>query len=391
MTKILSIQPLGQRDARWKSQRLGWKDATSIGSDGCVITSASMMYTWYGKTTTPDILDNFLTGSDPSKTLYYNGNLWVPASVNRWYAPMGVGRRLYCQNTPAPLNEIKAEIDADRPCFLWVINGGVYHCILAVGYEEVNGKLQIIANDPWIGDQIRIDKRWGDSASAIQEINMYTSTAKPVGTVVMVQVPSPDFERMVNKSGKWDYTVSKIMTSTDPSESYGVERVEAYIADLKKQLQEARSRLDNLQDQTVDGQTVRYWVTEAKNRTEQSTRLKTEVDQLHSTIDELTKLVESGKGASKSVAELQQLTTTYKAQIDEMGKKLGAQNITISQQATEVTSLKTELSYQLKKIDELKAIQDAQVTPDQYRDDLSVAEVFRILFTKLSKFFSTIK
>lgn len=167
----LNITPLNQRDPRWKDQRLGTKNGTTIGSDGCVVTSASMMYTFYGKPTMPDQLDNFLTDN----ILYYNqskepANLWVPANVSKWLAGMKFDRMVKCGTTPAPITEIKAYLDQGKPVFVWVMNNNVFHCVLAVGYEGN----EIIVNDPWRGDTVRVDQRWGKSDLAILEVDFYS-------------------------------------------------------------------------------------------------------------------------------------------------------------------------------------------------------------------------
>ncbi len=171
---ILNISPLSQRDSRWKDQRLGMKNGTTIGSDGCVITSASMLYTYYGKSTTPDQLDNFLTDNG----LYYDGdgngpmndNLWVPGNVSRWLSGMKFEKSIQCPKTDAPIAEIKSYLDSGKPVFVWVLNNGVWHCTLAVGYEGD----EIIVNDPWIGDTVKIIDRWGESAKKILEVDFYS-------------------------------------------------------------------------------------------------------------------------------------------------------------------------------------------------------------------------
>ena len=379
MSKLLNIQPLGQRDVRWKNQRLGTKDSTTIGSDGCVITSASMTYTWYGKTTLPNQLDDFLTNNG----LYFNGNLWIPGNVGRWYAPMSAGARYYYSNIPADLTKIKAEIDADRPCFVWVINGGVYHCTLAVGYEEVNNKLQIIVNDPWMGDQVRIDKRWGDSAAAIQEVNCYNSTAKPVGVVPTVQVPSPDFERLVTKSTAYD-AMTYALAGEEVSKDKAIELIQA----LKDKVSHLQYRIDNLKDEYVGGYSVAYYISELGQKQDQAERLKKEVSQLHKTIEELTALVESGKAAGKSIAELQGLVTSYKTQLDEYAKKSGKNENTIAQLETDIQKREQQIRDLTKVVEELTAAKSSQI--DQYREE-SIADILTILYHKLMRMFDQFK
>lgn len=170
---ILNITPLSQRDPRWKDQRLGMKNGTTIGSDGCVITSASMLYTYYGKPTTPDQLDNFLTDNG----LYYDGdnngpmndNLWMPWNASRWLSGVKFDKSIECPKTDAPIAEIKSYLDSGKPVFVWVLNNGVWHCTLAVGYEGD----EIIVNDPWTGDTVHMSK-WGKSVEKILEVDFYS-------------------------------------------------------------------------------------------------------------------------------------------------------------------------------------------------------------------------
>lgn len=379
MSKTLPIQPLGQRDARWRNQRLGTKDSTTIGSDGCVITSASMMYTWYGKTTLPNQLDDFLTNNN----LYFNSNLWIPGNVGRWYTPMSAGARYYYSNIPADITKIKAEIDADRPCFVWVINGVVYHCTLAVGYEEVDGKVQIIVNDPWMGDQVRIDKRWGDSAVAIQEVNCYNSTVKPVGVVPMVQVPSPDFERLVTKSSAFD-AVNMTLAGKDLTKDEAV----TMIKELREKVTNLQYRIDNIESEYIGGYSIKYYISELGQKQDQAARLKEEVTQLHKTIDELTILVESGKGASKSIAELQSLVTSYKTQLDEYAQKSGKNENTIAQLESDIKMREQQIQNLTHKVEELSATQSSQI--DQHREE-SIADILMILYHKLMRMFDQFK
>lgn len=188
----LPIVNLGQRDSRWASQRLGTVNATTIGSDGCVITSASMMYSYYGKATTPDQLDNFLTDNK----LYASGNLWVPVNCSKWLNTVVYQKTVYCETTPAPLSGIKEHLDNKKPLFVWGINQGVRHCVLAIGYEGD----KIIVNDPWSNIQGTIESIWGQASSQwIISVDWYTGpvpiTSNPT-TPIMSEQDKKDIESM---------------------------------------------------------------------------------------------------------------------------------------------------------------------------------------------------
>ncbi len=162
---ILDIKPLGQRDTRWASQRLGTVNSTTIGSDGCVITCHAMSMTARGKEFTPSTIDNFLT----ENKLYYEGNKWIPVNSTKVWDQYKFIKIVYCETTPAPINEIIQSIDKGQTPTLWLINGGIRHNVLAVGYDGNH----IIVNDPWMGDQVYISHRWGNDSQVILEVDFY--------------------------------------------------------------------------------------------------------------------------------------------------------------------------------------------------------------------------
>ncbi len=226
----LSINPLGQRDPRWKDQRLGTKTGTTIGSDGCVITSASMMYTYYGKPTLPNELDNFLTDNN----LYTNGNLWTPAHVNKWKEGMKYDRQVNCSSVPAPIADIKAYLDAGKPVFVWLMNNGVFHCTLAVGYEGN----EIIVNDPWIGDTILISQRWGKSVDQILEVDYYTGQVPAQNPQITIDTKL--YEHLVNgASVRKD--VATYLEMADPDNA-PFDKIKAVIAGYKSAVTEAQNK-----------------------------------------------------------------------------------------------------------------------------------------------------
>lgn len=169
---VLPVQPLWQRNPTWSKQRLGTVNGTTIGSDGCVVTCASMLGSWYGYSMLPNQVDNYLTDN---KLYYKNGNLFVDPTITNLFPTVRHDKTIKCETTPAPIAEIKSYIDAGHPVFVWLINQGVRHCTLAVGYDGN----QIIVNDPWMGDQVRMNMRWGDSALKILQVNYFTGTKKP--------------------------------------------------------------------------------------------------------------------------------------------------------------------------------------------------------------------
>lgn len=173
----LSITPISQRDSRWGSQRLGTVDATTIGSHGCVITSMAMLSTYYNHPILPNEIDDILT----DRNLYYDGNLFVNGSITKIFPDIVFDNVLFCESTPAPIDKIKAYLDNGKPCVVALINFGIRHYVLVVGYEGNN----IYVNDPWQGDQVAINDRWGDPAVKILQINFFS------GPVPQITSPQP--------------------------------------------------------------------------------------------------------------------------------------------------------------------------------------------------------
>jgi len=134
------------------------------------------MYTYYGKNTTPDQLDNFLTDNK----LYASGNLWIPGNVGKWLNGVIYQKMVDCSTTPAPIAAIKEQLNSGKPLFVWGMNQGVRHCVLAIGYEGD----KIIVNDPWSNRQDTIESIWGKTSNLwIISVDWYSG---PVPTT-----PSP--------------------------------------------------------------------------------------------------------------------------------------------------------------------------------------------------------
>lgn len=302
--KTLNIAPLGQRDSRWASQRLGTVNGTTIGSDGCVITSHSMNLTFHGKAYLPNQLDDFLTDNN----LYYMGNLWVPSRASQIWNQYKYIKTVYCEETPAPINEIIAAIDRSQPPTLWVINGGVRHNVLAVGYDGN----QIIVNDPWMGDQIRMDRRWGNSASVILSVDFYEGPMPASNETVAV--PKKDFEGMVFKStqhdktsGKWGFDDPRNTTAEQIDD-----KIQKSINAYKGQVSQAQA------GQAEAERKLAVANQEIKNREEQVSRLK----------EQLTNEQNSHKADSealkKEVEQRDQTISSVRAQLSQKQSDLDA-------------------------------------------------------------------
>lgn len=172
---LLPIPPVSQRDLRWSNQRLGTVNGTTIGSHGCIISDMAMLATYYGHPISPNTLDDILT----NRNLYYDGNLFVNGSITNIFSDIFFDKVVYCETTAAPVNEICEYLNSGKPCVVALINQGIKHYVLAVGFEGE----RIYCNDPWMGDQIAINDRWGDPKIKILQINFFS------GPVPVFQIP----------------------------------------------------------------------------------------------------------------------------------------------------------------------------------------------------------
>lgn len=178
----LKIEPLAQRDPRWKNDKLGSSTST-IGSHGCVITCLAMIITHAsGKPTTPADVNNTLRNMN----LYggENQNLVVWKAVPQAYPCIAFEGFTVCENDPAPTNLITyAANKPDRYAIIQIdfnpsptVPGIQGHYILVTGGTNAAG---YTCNDPWHGREITMPPYYcqpgWDAARAITRAAFYRS------------------------------------------------------------------------------------------------------------------------------------------------------------------------------------------------------------------------
>jgi hypothetical protein len=186
---IPDIQPLAQRDPRWKDDKLGFSSST-IGSHGCVITCLAMIISHASqKPITPAEVNNTLRDMN----LYggENQNLVVWSAVPQAYPCIAFEGFTVCEKDPAPTNLITyAANKPDRYAIIQidfnpspVVPGIQGHYILVTGGTNADG---YTCNDPWHGREITIPPYYcqpgWDAARAITRVAFYGLSASPQGT-----------------------------------------------------------------------------------------------------------------------------------------------------------------------------------------------------------------
>lgn len=111
---MFKTRNLYQNDEKWKSTRLGNSDET-LGSWGCLLTSATMMLNGVGYDETPETVNEKM-----KKAGGFQGALFIP-SLLPYIWPNCVYRDMQpCENSPAPIAQIDAALAAGKPVILQV-------------------------------------------------------------------------------------------------------------------------------------------------------------------------------------------------------------------------------------------------------------------------------
>ena len=111
---MFKTQNLYQNDEKWKNARLGNSNET-IGGWGCLLTSVTMMLNGIGYNETPETVNEKMKRAGG-----FQGALFIP-SVLPYIWPNCAYRDMQpCENSPAPLAQIDAAVEAGRPVILQV-------------------------------------------------------------------------------------------------------------------------------------------------------------------------------------------------------------------------------------------------------------------------------
>lgn len=136
---------LSQKDPRWSYVRMG-NSSSTIGGYGCLITSLSMLSSWYGKYRHPEWMANNLS--------FTNGGLLFWRSITDSELPMKFVYRYY-QRNDAKMKEILKS--ANGSCVVEVALGTGRHWLPVIGHSAIFG-FKVV--DPLRGDSVYLNKRY---------------------------------------------------------------------------------------------------------------------------------------------------------------------------------------------------------------------------------------
>lgn len=176
---LLNIEPLGQKDTRWRYDKLG-TSASTIGGYGCLITCASMMLRYFGFDTDPGRLNKWLIANSG----YHNDNLFVWGSMNGYDERITFGARY----NYAALDKVDAQLAKGLPVIVNVdLNPATpaldEHWVLVVG--KVDGSYMI--NDPWYGTQLKFEEKYGNPSTGMRIVCTYEFSGE-----IVPPAPTPE-------------------------------------------------------------------------------------------------------------------------------------------------------------------------------------------------------
>jgi hypothetical protein len=218
MISPYSIPRWSQRDPRWSGQRLGLHNPKggdqTIGQAGCLITAISMMNAGYDPNNwlQPNQVDDLFSGNNG----YASYNLVIWNAINRLLPNCATAGQVFCATSPAPVEDIKAHLEAGQLAILQVGfagNPSNMHFLLAVGHDGFD----LIFNDPWYGDQSRFaSNRYGtgDPVKDILAVHYFSDAipepVKPATPVAArpAEAPLLGYQRVIKADANCNYRVA---------------------------------------------------------------------------------------------------------------------------------------------------------------------------------------
>ena len=172
----------GQQWQPWGPGDLGTSTST-IAADGCALTASAMLLEAYGVSTNPGALNQWLIANGG----YVSQDLLVWGAVAQYAQSQGVNVSYTgWEADSVPL--IESSLAAGNPVIAQVTLDGNMHFVLITGLGP-GGALWI--NDPWYGDHTTFQARYGNPATEIQSIRLYSGPASQGAQLTSVTDGSP--------------------------------------------------------------------------------------------------------------------------------------------------------------------------------------------------------
>src|SRR5450759_636133 len=112
---MFQVQPLSQKDPRWKNSLIGTDQNSTIGSFGCLLTDLTMVVNAFGARETPTTLNDKMRNAGG-----YQGSLIIPAVLPVVTPQVQFNRFQPCENSPAPIADIDTALAAGNPVIVEV-------------------------------------------------------------------------------------------------------------------------------------------------------------------------------------------------------------------------------------------------------------------------------
>ncbi len=189
---------LSQQDPRWKDVQLGFDSSITIGTDGCAITSLTMLVNGYGFSETPDSVNNKLVAMGAGTG--FIGGMVVWGAITRAFPAIVYRDRVIWNDQPASLSGIDAALSAGQPVVVQVDRspapGLQNHWVVLVAKQDSD----YLMLDPWPypqGDQLlSLSSTYGQGRPPEQVITaavwydaIGSSTTPPPTDGLYVRVP----------------------------------------------------------------------------------------------------------------------------------------------------------------------------------------------------------
>jgi hypothetical protein len=154
---------LSQQDPRWKGHQLGFDSSITIGTDGCAITSLTMLVNGYGFSETPESVNNKLVAMGSGSG--FIGGMVVWGAITRAFPAIVYRNIIIWNDQPASLSAIDASIGAGQPVVVQVDrspSAGLQNHWVVLVAKQGSDYLML---DPWpyppSGQPVTLSSRYG--------------------------------------------------------------------------------------------------------------------------------------------------------------------------------------------------------------------------------------